>query len=243
MRKLTGDRINLTEEFRSTRPVSIVFAVCLSVSIGLHIVSVMMVAYIWTTPSGGSKVSYLEMSDLVPASVSSPPRSLSAPVHIPTDLAQPHQEPVPPPAKPAELPDNVGGTNSGDVRATPLGLGMAYGFVSSLGDGASLREDIREYYLVLVEKINTVWWERAAVLSSAIEQDGIVVIAVQHDGTLIERGIRRGTGSPEVDQALLDSIDKAAPLPPLPASFGRNVFAAPLKITAPSRLLRVQNYK
>lgn len=233
----------MTDEFRSTRPVSIIFAVCLFVSIGLHIVSVMMVAYIWTTPSGGGKVSYLEMSDLVPAPVSSPSESLSAPVRVRVSSPQPNQEPAPAPAKPAEPPENAGRTNSGDVRATPLGLGMAYGFVSSLGDGASLREDIREYYLVLVEKINQVWWERAAALSSAIEQDGIVVIAVQHDGTLIERGIRRGTGSPEVDQALLDSIDKAAPLPPLPASFGRDVFAAPLKITAPSRLLRVQNYK
>lgn len=215
---------------------------CLGASIALHLVSVLLIAYVWSAPSGSERVSYLEMRDFMPAPVDSPPAVLSAPVKI----QEPVVAPLPPAApQPADQPEPEGvapePTVNEDIRTTPLGLGMAYGFVSSLGDGATLRQDIRDYYLVLVEKINRIWWERAAELSSAINQDGIVFIAIQRDGTLLGRIIRQGTGSPEVDQALLESIDKAAPLSPLPASYTQQVFSAPLKITAPSRLLGITN--
>lgn len=201
-----------------------------------------MVAYLWTTPAGASKISYLEMSDLVTPPTSSLPAMLSTRVKNQEPSRQTLPSHVPVPANPSVIEEAVPERIAGeDINTTPLGLGMAYGFVSSLGNGATLREDIREYYLVLVEKINKVWWERAGTLSDAIAQDGIAVIAIKRDGTLIERGIRRGTGSPAVDQALLESIDKAAPLPALPASFEQEVFTAPLKITAPSRLMRIVN--
>ncbi len=243
-----GDGAILNPNDTSPPSAGIIPLLCLGASIALHLVSVLLIAYVWTSPSGSEKVSYLEMRDLVPVPVDSPPPVLSAqvkiqePVLAPLPPAVPRQadQPVPAdqpePAKAAPEP-----TVSEDIRTTPLGLGMAYGFVSSLGDGATLREDIRDYYLVLVEKINRIWWERAAELSSAINQDGIVFIAIQRDGTLLGRIIRQGTGSPEVDQALLESIDKAAPLPPLPDSYSQQVFSAPLKITAPSRLLGITN--
>lgn len=219
---------------------------CLGASIALHLVSVLLVAYVWTAPSGSEKISYLEMRDLVPAPLDSPPAVLSAPVKIqePVRLTEPVVAPLPAAVpQPANLPEPEDTASepavNEDIRTTPLGLGMAYGFVSSLGDGSTLREDIRDYYLVLVEKINRIWWERAAALSNAINQDGIVFITIQRDGTLLGRMIRRGTGSAEVDQALLESIDKAAPLPPLPDSYTQQVFSAPLKITAPSRLLGI----
>lgn len=223
---------------------------CLGASVALHLVSVLLIASVWTAPSGSEKISYLEMRDLVPAPLDSPPAVLSAPVRIqePVKVTEPVVAPLPPAAsQPADQPEPADAapepTVVEDIRTTPLGLGMAYGFVSSLGDGSTLREDIREYYLVLVEKINRIWWERAAELSSAIDQDGIVFITIQRDGTLLGRIIRRGTGSAEVDQALLESIDKAAPLPPLPDSYTQQVFSAPLKITAPSRLLGITNSK
>ena len=208
----------------------------------------LLIAYVRTSPSGSEKISYLEMRDLVQAPLDSPPAVLSAPVMIqePVRDTEPVVAPLPPAAsQPADQPEPADAapeaTVGEDIRTTPLGLGMAYGFVSSLGDGSTLREDIREYYLVMVEKINRIWWERAAGLSSAIDQDGIVFITIQRDGTLLGRIIRRGTGSAEVDQALLESIDKATPLPPLPDSYTQQVFSAPLKITAPSRLLGVTN--
>lgn len=238
MRIALENHISLTEKNTSTRTAGIILALCLGFSLSLHVISVVIVAYIWTAPVGDDRVSYLEMRDLVPASQALSPVMPPVPVLNQESLPQPPAETVPVPEnQPVPEAAVAERTVIEDIRKTPLGLGMTYGFVSSLGNGATLREDVREYYLVLVERINKIWWERAAELSNAIVQDGVVVVAVQYDGTLLGRGISRGTGSPEVDQALLESIDKAAPLPPLPASYGQKVFSAPLKITAPSRLL------
>jgi TonB family protein len=214
-----------------------VFAISLAVSIALHLVSVLFVAYIWTSPPAVPGATFLEMRDLVTEPVkSSPtisaPRQMSAPGEDLLQQDQPSessQEANPPQTK-TDHPEAV--------SSTPLGLGMSYGFVSSLGDGATLREDIRGYYLQLVEKINRVWWERAGTLSDAIRQDGIAVVVILNDGTLVDRQISRSTGSVEADRALLESIEQAAPMPPLPAGFMRDVFTAPLKITAPLQLFR-----
>jgi hypothetical protein len=221
------------------RPVNLVFAICLVFSVGLHIVSVLFVAFIWTAPAGVAGVDYLEMQDLVTVSPKSLPEVRSARSSKPII---PEQSPAPPnpesekstepeQSEPDDLPKQK-------FQETSLGLGMSYGFVSSLGDGATLREDIRAYYLLLVERINKVWWERAGSVSDAIRQDGIAVVVVRSDGTLVGRQIQRGTGSLEADQALLESIDKAAPMPPLPSSFGRDMFTAPLRIKAPLQLFR-----
>ncbi|MEI6213624.1 MAG: TonB C-terminal domain-containing protein [Desulfuromonadales bacterium] len=134
---------------------------------------------------------------------------------------------------------NPDATIMNGVLETKLGRGVAYGYVSSLADGATLQAGVREYYLELVEKINAIWWERAGMLSEAPRQDGTVEIVVLRDGTLAARRMIRGTGSREVDRALIESIDRAAPFSRLPADFLPNVFFAPIKITAPSRLLRI----
>ncbi len=226
----------------TTKPVNLIFAICLAFSIGLHIVSVLVVAFIWTAPAGVRDASYLEMRDLISApdnspSVISKARSIN-PV-IP-EQSQDSSEQDPEKSSEPEQSEPVD-VSSLDPRATQLGLGMSYGFVSSLGEGATLREDIRDYYLMLVERINKVWWERAATLTEAIRQDGIAVVVVLGDGTLVGRQIQKGTGSLEADQALLESIDRAAPMPPLPSGFGRDMFTAPLKIKAPLQLFREVN--
>lgn len=122
--------------------------------------------------------------------------------------------------------------------ATPLGLGMTYGYVSSLAEGNSLRDDIREYYLELVEKINREWWKRADGLKEPIRQEGIIELYLLPDGSIISQRMYQGTGSREADQIIQDAIKAVSPLPPLPAGFDQKMFLAPLKIKAPSYLFR-----
>lgn len=124
--------------------------------------------------------------------------------------------------------------------STPLGLGMTYGYISSLAEGRSLREDIRGYYFEVVEKINREWWKRADGLKEPIRRDGIIELYLQPDGSIISQRIYQGTGSREADQVLQDVIKAVAPLPPLPASFDQKVFLAPLKIKAPSTLFSIK---
>jgi len=233
----------LSDGYSASRSVKPILVFCIALSVGVHLVSILLIAYIWTNPTGTSNVNYLEMRDLVPdlpvSRLQAVPKKtqpktserLSAPLD-PEIEKQPGAEPSDP--KPEAEPDR-------EVRNTPLGLGMTYGFVSSLGDGATLREDVRDYYLVLVERINKIWWERAATISEPVRQEGVAVVVILNNGALVGRQISRSTGSPEADRALLESIDKAAPMPPLPASYGRDVFTAPLKITAPLQLFRAAN--
>ena len=223
----------------TARPVNLIFALCLVFSVGLHIVSVLFVAYIWTVPAGVAGINYLEMRDFVSVPPKSSPVIRSARSSKPITPEQSPALPNPDSEKSTEPeqsePDDL---QKQKFQETSLGLGMSYGFVSSLGDGTTLREDIRAYYILLVERINKVWWERAGTLSEAIRQDGIAVVVVLNDGTLVGRQIQRGTGSLEADRALLESIDLAAPMPPLPSSYGRDMFTAPLRIKAPLQLFR-----
>lgn len=239
-----GESIILAYSHTPGRPYSIFFAVCLGISISLHIASVLIVAYISTRPVPFADIHYLEVSDLAQA-----PRRHNTPARLP--------EYVHPAVVEKALSGMAGGaavsaapesfppddSTRPDIQNTPLGLGMSYGFVSSLADGVTLREDIREYYLALIEKINGIWWERAGDLAETARNDGIVELFIQRDGSLLDRRILKGTGSRDVDRALLHSIDQAAPMPALPTSFRMDVFAAPLKITAPSHLFRATTYK
>ncbi len=126
-----------------------------------------------------------------------------------------------------------------DVMSSPLGLGMAYGYVRTLADGATLRDDIRRYYFELVNAINREWWIRAASLKEPIRQDGMVEIFLLRDGTVMSQRIRQSTGSRDSDRVLLEALAAASPFPPLPDQYEGAAFMAPLRIAAPSALFRM----
>lgn len=227
----------LSEAFIAGRPAKMVFAISLAVSIALHLVSLLFVAYIWTSPPSVPGAAFIEMNDFVPVPVKTEAAISAAPEALPSDDApqQPEHSSEPEPETQQARSD---ADQPQAISSSPLGLGMSYGFVSSLGEGVTLREDIRGYYLQLVEKINRVWWERARTISEPIRHDGVAVVVILNDGTLADRQINRSTGSAEADRALLEVIDLAAPMPPLPAGFMRDVFSAPLRISAPLQLFR-----
>ena len=186
----------------------------------------------------------VENVTLAPAiSPSKPAEPLPAPA--PPEIAplpDASPEEFPPKTSPAAQASTSEKPSQGmkELMATPLGLGMTYGYISSLAEGRSLREDIRGYYFELVEKINREWWKRADGLKEPIRRDGIIELYLRPDGSVISQRIYQGTGSREADQVLQDVIKAVAPLPPLPASFDQKVFFAPLKIKAPSSLFRIK---
>lgn len=127
------------------------------------------------------------------------------------------------------------------VTSTELGLGMAHGYVSSLADGTTLREDIRGYYFELVSRINREWWQRAEHLKQPIRHDGLFELVVQKDGTVLAMRLRRGTGSREADAILQEVLAQVSPLPPLPLTYEDTIFVAPIRLKAPSILFGFKN--
>lgn len=132
-------------------------------------------------------------------------------------------------------------TVSSEIASTrSLGLGMANGYFSGIADGKTLRDDIRSYYFDMVAKINQNWWNNAGILKNPLRQDGILELLIQRDGTIVSVRILQGTGSPEADQLLIKTVKDASPILPLPSSYEPDLFRAPLKIKAPSFLLRLK---
>ncbi|MDR3579836.1 MAG: TonB C-terminal domain-containing protein [Oryzomonas sp.] len=216
----------------------------LAISLMLHLLAVAFIiaagSTIRNTPAtSGILVENVALSPAI--SRPKPAETLLAPTPPETEPpsnVSPGEKPLqaPPAAQPS--PKGKAPEEMKELMTTPLGLGMTYGYVSSLGEGNSLREDIRGYYFELVERINREWWKRAVGLKEPIRQDGIIELYLRPDGSIISQRMYQGTGSQEADQILQDVIKAVSPLPPLPASFDRDMFLAPLRIKAPSYLFR-----
>jgi periplasmic protein TonB len=215
----------------------------LAISLMLHLLAVVFIVAAGSTIRNTPVISSILVENvaLSPA-ISRPKPAETLPVPPPPETETPSDVSpgAPPQAPPAVQPSPKGKApeEMKELMTTPLGLGMTYGYISSLAEGRSLREDIRGYYFELVEKINREWWKRADGLKEPIRQDGIIELYVQPDGSIISQRMYQGTGSREADQVLQDVIKEVSPLPPLPASFDQKVFLAPLRIKAPSNLFR-----
>jgi len=216
----------------------------LAISLMMHLLAVVLVVAAGSVIRSAPVISGIQVENVILSPAISRPKPAAAPLvpmpseTVPPSDVSPGEKPVQAPA--AVLPSPKGKTSGEmkDLMTTPLGLGMTYGYVSSLGEGNSLREDIRGYYFEVVEKINHEWWKRADGLKEPIRRDGIIELYVRPDGSVISQRMYQGTGSQEADQVLHDVIKAVSPLPPLPASFDQDMFLAPLRIKAPSNLFR-----
>ena len=130
-----------------------------------------------------------------------------------------------------------------DPLTTPLGLGLANGYFSSLAEGKTLREDTREYYFEILRIINESWWQKARTLKDVARRDGVAEIMIGRDGNLYNVKLIRDTGSMEANRAIIEALSAAAPFPPLPASYEPEVFLAPLKLAAPLHLFSLRNIR
>jgi len=219
----------------------------LAISLILHGGAVLLVVYFSTISSAGNRSTNLTIQDI---EFSQPPVPPLQPLAVPTEHNHIAASPAPPHVresgpliqeKSAETrpitADNT--SNAGGLAETALGLGMAHGYFSMFADGKTLRDDVRVYYFELVEKINHEWWKKAGLLKEPLRADGIFEILIQRDGSIVSLHLVRGSGSTEADRLIADIIRNAAPLPPLPATYGMDQFNAPLRIKAPLSLFRI----
>ena len=113
---------------------------------------------------------------------------------------------------------------------------MISGHFASFAEGESLKDDIRVYYFSLMRRINEVWWLSGASKGS-FTFAASVNLQISRDGKVISCELLESSGNREQDQALLDSVKRAEPLPPLPASYPSKTFNAPIRFVPPLRLM------
>ncbi|MDD2541400.1 MAG: TonB C-terminal domain-containing protein [Desulfuromonadaceae bacterium] len=204
------------------------FIVASGVMSGVNNVSDFIIQDVVFAPSNNTSKQPVAPPSFAPSSKTPP----TPPVE--EDSADHVQEP-----QPDQLPAQSANAHEGDQTSIPLELGMTHGYFSGLASGKSLREDVREYYFQMVEKINREWWNQAGLLKEPIRQDGMFDVLLQRDGTIVSIRVRQGTGLPEADRLLVEIIKKASPLPFLPSTYDQGMFRAPLRIKAPSVLFRL----
>lgn len=222
------------------------FSLCLVISTIFHVVTILSIISSGPARDSGSAVNFIDLSNDISSSSSQMKSVINETVKQP-ELQEPVQSEPPDRQNTIDSvnsdPVNSTENSSNDAMSSTLGLGMANGFFSSLGDGRSLRPDIHGYYFELLEAINFKWWQKSAGLGETARQDGIMEILIGRNGELLDVKLINSTGSRKVDQAIIDAVAEAAPFPALPASYEMGTFHAPLKISKPSHFFAGKNMR
>lgn len=216
------------------------------ISLILHVGAVVVIIFLggFNTTGKRSSVPVIQDIDVLPSISTSkfttiaPPAQTNQIVLPPSSQSKNTENEILEPPEQLNQPAPTSIEKDGGMTTTPLGLGMTHGYFTALADGKTLRDDVRTYYLHMVETINREWWDKASHLKEPLRQDGVYEISIQRDGTVESLRLLRGTGSIETDRIISDIIRRSSPLPPLPSTYESDLFRAPLRIKAPLTLFR-----
>ncbi|HMN01381.1 MAG TPA: energy transducer TonB [Geobacter anodireducens] len=232
----------LTQTRRSDAPMLWTIALSLALHGALYSVTSLLPRHV-AGVEGMQVVSVdLSGSEIRPVAPS-PPDSLPAPVPEPvvaSDMSLPVENEQPPAEEAAPPPRAVEPPPSPMVQAppSPLSLGMSRGFFRGIAEGESLRSDVREYYFTLLETINERWWTVASASGMELgRSEAMLTIVMKKSGEMVDVQLVKSTGSPAYDRLILQAVQAANPLPPLPDSYTSELFLAPVRLVAPRGLL------
>jgi protein TonB len=222
------------------------FASAIVFSLLLHLLASLALL----APSGkavkGPEISYLELKDFpfesgkAPAPPPSPqptparditaaPRETALPAAEPAQQTQAADREAKEPAAPAA-------SDQAAQLHSPLGMGLTTGHFSSLGDGETLRDDIRQYYFDMLRVVNETWWLKKPSKSAGF-REAIVHVVIERSGKIVMKRLLQSSGNAEFDRSILQALEAATPLPPLPGSYRQDFFTAPLRFIPPLNLL------
>ena len=213
----------------------------IAVSVTLHLACVLVLLGLPVgSPSPSAMITYVELNALqhpapmtVPPSAPAPPKAVQVPRTPPVPENPPQaRQPETSPAQPAAAETKVEEQRSHTI----MGLGLTKGYFKSMGEGETLREDIKGYYLDMLQGINEKWWMDQQ-LDKRHLAPVVVSITVARSGEIVGSEIMRGSGNPRYDRAVLAALAAASPLPPLPSSYEGDFFQAPIRLVPPLNLM------
>jgi TonB family protein len=158
----------------------------------------------------------------------------------PEEAESPDDEVIPETTVPqtmVEPPPAVVAPPAANVSASPSSImfGISSGSFASFGDGLSLREDIRPYFLEILERINTAWQQEGKGVK--LTAPAMLLISIERAGELNNVQILQSSGNQLHDRLLARAVAKAAPFPAVPESFNRRTFETPIRFTPPLSLM------
>ncbi|HTP66109.1 MAG TPA: cell envelope integrity protein TolA [Geobacteraceae bacterium] len=122
------------------------------------------------------------------------------------------------------------------VQKESLGLGMMNGYFAGIGEGDTLRDDIRDYYFEILHRINEKWWLNRETTAKG-RKDAVFYLVIARDGRIVDKMLVESSGNPACDRAMLQALEASSPLPPLPETYRGDFFQAPLRFNMPLNLL------
>lgn len=218
------------------------FPKMIAISLALHLAFAIIMSGGGSGRPGDPTINYLDLTMTEPATAVAPPAVPPSEMTPPAeDAVVPPVEQAPPQPTEAEKlkqeAQEAVRTSSEQPEAmqkVSFGLGLLNGHFGTIADGRTLRSDMREYHLSLLRAINENWWRTGTKYEGA--NSAIVTIMVSRSGEIINAQIMQSSGNPSYDRTVVRALIAASPLPPLPAHFDQQVFAAPIKFNPPLTL-------
>lgn len=220
------------------------FPLGIAASVGLHLVCAVVLLSLPQGPSAGPSVTFVDLGSIAPhPPMTAPAKVVPQPVAVKPaavkpEMVDPQETPAPEPAAEevaAEQPAAPVQPAAENLPMNSLGIGLTKGFFKGLGNGETLRDDVKEYYMAMLERINEKWWMDPQLekrLSSII-----VNVRVARNGEIIDSMVLASSGDRRYDRAVLAALAAANPLPPLPDHFQGEVFEAPIRLVPPLNLM------
>jgi len=215
-----------------------IFVCMLVISVLLHVAMSSLLLFPGRLAGQARQPLYVDLATIpaeIPAEKATPPEEAATP-------AEPATVPPEPLSAAQNLQQQVestlqkGADSPETLHESAIGIGMMSGYFGSFAEGETLRDDVRLYYFALMRRINEVWWQNNAV-NPALGSGAALNLVVNRDGKVVACEILQSSGNREHDQALLASVKRAEPMPPLPGSYPRPTFNAPIRFVPPLQLM------
>ena len=224
------------------------FAVMVALSFVLHVVTASILLSPRSASQSAPPVAFIDLKDMnLPEEAPVVPTAPAVPQQPPEPVENiPDPPPVDPPQPLSEMEKlqtevthslQNAQTDPEVLQESSFGLGLTNGYFTSIGQGETLRGDIREYYFAMLRQINEKWWLTREAQQEEL-REVVINIVVARDGTVLEKVVISGSGNRILDRAMLATIEAASPLPPLPATFNMDIFSAPLRFMKPLNLFQ-----
>lgn len=223
-----ADSFQLTQALRSLGGMMLV-SLLLHAAVGLYLVM---------APQGID----LPQGPIIDVTLSAPPQPTPA-MTVPKEIATTDSEEEVPAQEPAEPAPSIPPQTAPPTTASPtilapptsLMFGISSGSFASFGDGASLREDIRPYFLEILERINTSWQKEGTGVK--LTSPAMLLISIERSGELNRVQILQSSGNPAHDRLLSRAVANAAPFPAVPETYTGFTFETPVRFTPPLSLM------
>ena len=186
--------------------------------------------------SGSPTVQYIDLKMTEPAVspstepklVSTPPGEVTAP-DAPDAIPQESAVDKPAAAEPAAAQPDA-------LPPASFGFGLVNGRFGGISDGRTLRDDMREYYLGMLDRFNESWWKAKSADTAGI-RGAAFLVTISRAGEIIDAQLLESSGNRSYDRLMLQSLKTAGPMSPLPDSYEADFFSAPLRFVGPLNLM------